>query len=94
MSFKHTVDPSKLEAARAAGQAAARFLSLDPSYWLEQAALAGVRFVLMEREGFVTNCLDADFETAIFLEGWMDASTGAMEAIDALLRRRPKSNLH
>jgi hypothetical protein len=91
MAFKHVVDPSKLEAARAAGQAAARFLALDPAYWLEQAGLAGVQFVLLKKSGFVTNCLEADFETAVFLEGWMDASEGAMNAIDALLRRHPST---
>jgi len=86
MSFKHIVEPAQLEAARAAGQMTARYLHVDPSYWIERAALAGVRFEML-RSGFVTNCIDADFETAVFLEGWMDASPGAMEAIDAMLRR-------
>ncbi|MCW2319057.1 hypothetical protein M2322_004626 [Rhodoblastus acidophilus] len=87
MSFKHVVEPAKLGAARVAGQAAARYLHLDPAYWIERAALAGVRFELV-RSGFVTNCLEADFETAVFLEGWMDATPGAMDAVTALLRRR------
>lgn len=89
MTFQHVVDSEKLDAARAAGTATARYLTLDPAYWLDQAGLAGVRFLLLKSGGFVTNCVEADFEIAIFLEAWMDATPGAMLAIDALLRRRP-----
>jgi hypothetical protein len=88
MTFQNVVEAEKLETARLAGQAAARYMILDPAYWLDQAGMAGVRFMLLKSGGFVTNCVEADFEIAVFLEAWMDASPGAMVAIDAMLRRR------
>lgn len=88
MQFRPVVEPERLERARRSGLETARYLTLDPHFWIEQASLAGVRFQLLERRGFVTNCVDADFETAVFLEGWLDGTEGGAAAVERLLRER------
>lgn len=88
MTFQYTVDPDKIDKAQAAGELAAQYVNVDPQMWLEQAALAGVQFQLLENRGFVTNCIDADFETAVFLEAWLDNSENGLDAVEALLRAR------
>lgn len=88
MTFRPTVEPRRLTLAREAGLQAARYLVFDPRYWIEQASLAGVRFELLERGGFVTNCVDADFEVAVFLEGWLDGTGGAASRVEHVLRGR------
>lgn len=90
MTFQYSVDPDKIDKAHEAGVLASQYVHVDPQMWLEQAALAGIRFELLEKRGFVTNCIDADFETAVFLEAWLDNSENGIDAVEALLRARAK----
>jgi hypothetical protein len=88
MVERDVIDPTELEAARGAGEAAARYCRIDPAFYVERAGMAGVQFVLTERHGFGTCFLDADMVEATFLDSWLNACAGAAAEVEALLRRR------
>jgi hypothetical protein len=88
MSERLLSDPERVAAAEAAGRATARYITPDPAGWIERAALAGMALATLDGGGFVSHYLDADFEEASFLDAWLQASPGAADAVERLLRTR------
>jgi hypothetical protein len=83
------VFPAKaIEQAEAAGLAAAQFCRIDPAFYIERSAMAGVQFVLTEDHGFGACFLDAEMVEASFLDAWLHASPGAAHDVAALLQKR------
>jgi hypothetical protein len=88
MSEEYVVDPEKVRKAEEAGRMAACYTTPDPLHWIERSAAAGVTFGLVEGGGFISCFLDADFEEASFLDAWLQATPGAAEAVENVLRER------
>jgi hypothetical protein len=88
MSETYAVDPDKVQAAEAAGRAAAHYSAPDPVHWLARAAEAGVAFGLVSGGGFYASFVDADMEEASFLDAWLHATPGAAATVERLLRQR------
>ncbi|MEO1066647.1 MAG: hypothetical protein AAFW47_04635 [Pseudomonadota bacterium] len=85
-TFIHT--QQSIDAADAAGRAAAAYCHPDPVHWIEQAGVAGIELALCKDTGLVTCFLSADFLTATFLEAWLDASDHARSTVEAILLER------
>jgi hypothetical protein len=77
-----------IEEAEAAGLAAAQFCRIDPAFYIERSAMAGVQFVLTEDHGFGACFLDAEMVEASFLDAWLHASPGAANDVETLLEQR------
>jgi hypothetical protein len=83
------VFPAKLiENAETAGAAAAQYCRIDPAFYVERCAMAGVQFVLTDDHGFGACFLDAEMVEASFLDAWLNASPGAADDVAALLEQR------
>jgi hypothetical protein len=70
-------------------KAAARFLAVDPAFWLERAGLAGL-VVSLSGEGIAIGYNDSDVDEANFLTVWLHESPGAARAVTELLRQRSR----
>jgi hypothetical protein len=88
MDERHVFDPGEIAAAEAAGKAAAQYCRIDPAFYIERSALAGVQFVLDGEEAFGACFLEADMVEASFLDAWLHGSDGAARDVTQLLRRR------
>ena len=88
MDERNVFDQVTIAAAEAAGMAAAQYCRIDPAFYVERSAMAGVQFVLTDHHGFGTCFLEADMVEASFLGAWMQASAGASHDVEALLIKR------
>jgi len=68
-------------------KAAARFLAVDPVFWLERAGLAGL-IVSLSGQGLSICYSDSDVDEANFLTVWLHETPGAARAVAEVLRRR------
>lgn len=82
------IPEEKVQRAIKAGVEAARYCEPDAAMWIEQAALAGIQLAVHSEGGVVANFIDADFETATFLDAWLHESPRALKAVEKLLRKR------
>jgi hypothetical protein len=83
-----TLSKAAIRAAKKAGQQTARYLPADPELWLRQCALAGINVV--EHAGrllILYDRLGPDREPAEFLEAWLNATPGAVDAVRSMLKK-------
>jgi hypothetical protein len=82
--------PSKaaIRAAKKAGQQTARYLPADPECWLRQCSLAGINVVEhADRLMILYDGLGRDRELAEFLESWLHATPGGVDAVRSMLKK-------
>ena len=77
----------------AVAKAVARYLAVDPVFWLERAGLAGLT-VGLSGEELSISYNDSDVDEANFLTVWLHETPGAARAVTEVLRRRAVSSCH
>jgi hypothetical protein len=83
-----TLSKAAIRAAKKAGQHAARYLPADPEFWLRQCALAGINVVEhADRLMILYDGLGPDREQAEFLESWLHATPGGVDAVRSMLKK-------